>query len=162
MHIKVYIDRQLMVLHLDDGSTLEYSVSTASKGVGQQEGSWQTPLGKHVIRAKIGDGCPLHGVFECRRFTGEIYTPALKEQYPGRTDWILSRILWLSGREPGFNRLGQVDTMRRYVYIHGSPDTAEMGKPGSRGCIRMRGKDIIDLYDRIEAGIHIDILPTYS
>ena len=159
MHITVHIASQQMRLHLDDGSTIKYSVSTASKGIGQQEGSWQTPLGKHQVRAKIGGGCPLNAVFVGRRFTGEVYSPTLKAQYPERKDWILTRILWLSGLEPGYNRLGNVDTMRRYIYIHGSPESAEMGVPGSRGCIRMRGADIIDLYDRIEAGIRLDILP---
>ena len=158
MHITVYIATQTMVLHLDNGETVEYSVSTASKGTGQQEGSWQTPLGHHQIRAKIGSGYPLHAVFDSRRFTGEIYSPETVTKYPGRKDWILTRILWLSGLEPGFNRLGNVDTMRRYVYIHGSPDTAIMGEPGSRGCIRMHGRDIMDLYDRIEPGTLIDIL----
>ncbi|MGB1270849.1 MAG: L,D-transpeptidase family protein, partial [Endozoicomonas sp.] len=118
---------------------------------------WQTPLGRHVIRAKIGEGLPLHSVFVSRRFTGEIYSPGLTAVYPGRKDWILTRILWLSGLEPGYNRLGSVDTMRRYIYIHGSPDTAEMGVAGSRGCIRMYGRDIIDLFDRVDAGTCIDI-----
>ena len=148
-----------MTLHLDDGEVLSYSISTASKGTGQQEGSWQTPLGRHIIRAKIGAEHPLDSVFESRRFTGEIYSPELKQKYPGRTDWILTRILWLSGLEKHHNRLGSVDTMRRYIYIHGSPDTAIMGEPGSRGCIRMHGKDIIDLFDRVPAGTTIDILP---
>ena len=159
MYITVHIASQKLLLHLDDDSTIEYLVSTASKGTGQQEGSWQTPLGRHQIRAKIGGDYPLDAVFESRRFTGEIYSPELREEYPGRTDWILTRILWLSGLEPGINRLGNVDTMRRYVYIHGSPDTAVMGAPGSRGCIRMHGQDIMDLYDRIEPGTPINILP---
>ena len=158
MHIDVHISTQTMILHRDDGQQIPYQVSTASKGTGQQEGSWQTPLGRHVIRAKIGAGLPKHAVFDSRRFTGEIYSDGLRQNYPGRRDWILSRILWLSGLEPGFNRLGNVDTMRRYIYIHGSPDTATMGKPGSRGCIRMHGHDIIDLFDRIQAGTTIDIL----
>ena len=158
MHINVHISTQTMMLHLDDGKQVSYQISTASNGTGQQEGSWQTPLGKHVIRAKIGDGLPMHAVFESRRFTGEIYSRQLRENYPGRSDWILSRILWLSGLEPGFNRLGNVDTMRRYIYIHGSPDSAIMGEPGSRGCIRMHGKDIIDLFGRIPVGTTIDIL----
>ncbi|WP_299726501.1 L,D-transpeptidase [uncultured Endozoicomonas sp.] len=159
MHITVHVATQEMVLHEDDDNKRRYLISTASKGTGQQEGSWQTPLGKHIIRAKIGDGLPRHAVFAARRFTGEIYDEALKSQYPARKDWILSRILWLSGLEPGFNRLGSVDTMRRYIYIHGSPDTAEMGKPGSRGCIRMHGDDIIDLFARILPGTPIEILP---
>jgi lipoprotein-anchoring transpeptidase ErfK/SrfK len=129
-----------------------YAVSTAKRGAGEKNGSLCTPRGSHIVRAKIGAGQPLNSVFVRRRPTGEIWTPQLHEQYPGR-DWILTRILWLSGREPGRNRLGDVDTMRRYIYIHGSPDTAEMGKPGSIGCIRMRNRDIIELFD---------LLPPYT
>ena len=125
-----------------------YSVSTASRGVGEKNGSLCTPRGRHIVRAKIGAGQPLNTVFVRRRPTGEVWTPELHEQYPGR-DWILTRILWLSGCEPGKNRLGDVDTMRRYIYIHGSPDTAQMGKPGSIGCIRMRNRDIVELFDRV-------------
>ena len=106
-----------------------YRISSARNGVGQEYGSFRTPLGKHIIRAKIGEGQPVNTVFVRRRPTGEIYTPDLGARFPGR-DWILTRILWLSGCEPGFNRLGKVDTMRRYIYIHGSPDSVEMGKPG--------------------------------
>ncbi|USE39706.1 L,D-transpeptidase [Endozoicomonas sp. SCSIO W0465] len=146
-----------MVLHKRGGKCRVYSISTASKGTGQQEGSWQTPLGLHVIRAKIGADLPVNSVFIGRRFTGEIYSPELRTLYPERRDWILTRILWLSGLEPGYNRLGNVDTMRRFIYIHGSPDTAVMGEPGSRGCIRMHGEDIIDLFDRVDAGTKIDI-----
>ena len=148
-----------MLLHLDDGGIIRYSISTSSKGTGQQKDSWQTPLGRHKIRAKIGGGQPLNAVFSARRFTGEIYSPELKAQHPDRKDWILTRILWLSGLEVGLNRLGNVDTMQRFIYIHGSPDTATMGVVGSRGCIRMHGPDIIDLYDRVEAGIELNILP---
>jgi hypothetical protein len=125
-----------------------YLVSTAKKGAGEKNGSLCTPRGRHIVRAKIGAGQPLNAVFVRRRATGEVWTAALHEQYPGR-DWILTRILWLSGCEPGRNRLGDVDTMRRYIYIHGSPDTAEMGKPGSIGCIRMRNRDIVELFDRV-------------
>ena len=157
MLLTVHISSQEMVLHEKSGKSHTYSVSTASKGTGQQEGSWQTPLGLHVIRAKIGAGLPVNSVFIGRRFTGEIYSPQLRKQYPGRKDWILTRILWISGLEPGYNRLGNVDTMRRYIYIHGSPDTAVMGEPGSRGCIRMHGADIIDLFDRIDVGTRINI-----
>lgn len=132
-------------------------MSTALKGTGQQRGSFCTPLGRHIVRAKIGAGSPPNTVFVGRRPTGEIYSPELAAQFPGR-DWMLTRILWLSGCEPGFNRLGEVDTMRRYIYIHGSPDSAEMGKPGSIGCIRMRNADIIRLFDRVPAGTPVEIL----
>jgi L,D-transpeptidase YbiS len=133
-----------------------YLVSTASRGVGEQNGSLCTPRGSHIVRARIGAGQPLNAVFVRRRPTGEVWTPALHAQYPGR-DWILTRILWLSGCEPGRNRLGDVDTMRRYIYIHGSPDTAEMGKPGSIGCIRMRNRDIVELFERVAPYTPVDI-----
>ena len=133
-----------------------YLVSTASRGAGEKNGSLCTPRGRHIVRAKIGAGQPLNAVFVRRRPTGEVWTPQLHGQYPGR-DWILTRILWLSGCEPGRNRLGDVDTMRRYIYIHGSPDTAEMGKPGSIGCIRMRNRDIVELFERVPAYTPVNI-----
>jgi L,D-transpeptidase YbiS len=133
-----------------------YLVSTASRGPGEKNGSLCTPRGKHIVRAKIGAGEPLNAVFVRRRPTGEVWTPELNAKYPGR-DWILTRILWLSGCEPGRNRLGDVDTMRRYIYIHGSPDTAEMGKPGSIGCIRMRNRDIVELFERVPAYTPVNI-----
>lgn len=157
MKILVSVARQSMTLLGDTGEVLrEYAVSTAKAGVGEVSGSFQTPRGRHVIRAKIGAGQAENTVFVRRRPTGELWTPALAEQFPGR-DWILTRILWLSGREPGRNRLGQVDTMRRYVYIHGSPDNAEMGVPGSHGCIRMRNADIVELFDLVPCYSEVEI-----
>jgi L,D-transpeptidase YbiS len=149
----VSVARQRMRLVDDAGAVLrDYPVSTAKAGVGEVSGSYRTPRGRHVVRAKIGAGQPENTVFVRRRPTGELWTPELAAAHPGR-DWILTRILWLSGCEPGFNRLGHCDTMRRYVYIHGSPETAEMGVPGSHGCIRMRNADIVELFD---------LLPCYS
>jgi lipoprotein-anchoring transpeptidase ErfK/SrfK len=133
-----------------------YLVSTATRGAGEKNGSLCTPRGRHIVRAKIGAGQPLNTVFVRRRPTGEVWSPELHARFPGR-DWILTRILWLSGCEPGKNRLGDVDTMRRYIYIHGSPDTAEMGKPGSIGCVRMRNVDIAELFDRVPAYMPVDI-----
>jgi lipoprotein-anchoring transpeptidase ErfK/SrfK len=133
-----------------------WSVSTAKNGPGERNGSFCTPRGKHIVRAKIGAGAPAGAVFVRRRPTGEVWTPELHAKYPGR-DWMLTRILWLSGKEPGFNRLGDVDTMRRYIYIHGSPDTAEMGKPGSIGCVRMRNRDIVELFDRVAPYTPVEI-----
>ncbi len=146
-------------LEVYDGASLvrRYLVSTSNRGTGEKNGSFRTPRGLHLVRAKIGAGAPLNTVFVKRRPTGELYTPALAARFPGR-DWILTRILWLSGCEPGFNRLGEVDTMRRYIYIHGSPDSAVMGRPGSIGCIRMRNRDIVELFDLIESGTPVDIL----
>jgi L,D-transpeptidase YbiS len=157
LHIRVNVDKQLLQL-LDNEKLLKaYPVSTGALGVGEKNGSLQTPRGKHLIRACIGDGLPENTVFVRRRPTGENWTPELHEQFPGR-DWMLTRILWLSGCEPGFNRLGDVDTMRRYIYIHGTHDLAEMGAPGSHGCIRMRNVDMIDLFDRVPAYTPVEII----
>ncbi len=146
MHIGVSIAQQSLSLFDDDGRLLRrYPVSTASRGAGEQRGSYCTPRGRHLIRAKIGGGQPENTVFVARRPSGEIYTPELGAALPGR-DWILTRILWLSGCEPERNRLGCVDTMRRYIYIHGCPDTVALGVPASHGCIRMRNADIVELF----------------
>lgn len=148
--LQVSIAEQTLRL-VEDGHTLEaYAVSTALKGPGEQMGSEQTPRGAHVVRARIGGGMPAGTVFRGRRPTGEVWTPELQAQFPGR-DWILSRILWLSGTEAGRNRGGRCDSMRRFIYIHGTPDSEPMGQPLSHGCIRMRNADIIDLFDRVPA-----------
>lgn len=134
-----------------------YSVSTSKRGPGELNGSLCTPRGRHIVRAKIGAGLPLGAVFVRRRPTGEVWTPELHAQYPGR-DWILTRILWLSGCEPGRNRLGEVDTMRRYIYIHGAPDEDPMGIPSSHGCIKMRNDEVMELFDRVPPGTRVRII----
>ena len=156
--ISISISAQSLTL-LDEGGRVEkrYAISTAAKGVGERDGSFCTPRGQHIIRAKIGAGQPLNAVFVRRRPTGEIYTPELGAQHPER-DWILTRILWLSGCERGFNRLGKVDTMRRFIYIHGSPDSVAMGVPGSHGCVRMRNSDLLDLFERVTPGTPVEIV----
>ncbi len=157
MRIKIHISTQMLELFDDTGKILRrYAVSTAANGVGEISGSYCTPRGKHIIRAKIGAGQPENAVLRGRRPTGEIYTPELGAQFPER-DWILTRILWLSGCEAGFNRLGKNDTMRRYIYIHGSPDSVQLGKTGSHGCIRMRNADVIELFDLVPAGTAVEI-----
>ncbi len=156
MKIYINISEQRLDLIDEKGDVESFSISTALNGTGQQKGSYCTPLGRHIVRAKIGAGSPPNTVFVGRRQTGELYSPELAARFPDR-DWILTRILWLSGCVPGFNRLGAVDTMRRYIYIHGSPDAVEMGRPGSIGCIRMRNPDIIRLFDRVPAGTTVDI-----
>lgn len=155
--VRIYLGDQTLDLLDDDRLVRRYSVSTSKNGAGETNGSYCTPRGEHVIRAKIGDGRPLNTVFVRRRPTGEIYGPELAQAHPGR-DWILTRILWLSGCEPGFNRHGNVDTMRRFVYIHGTPDTTEMGKPGSIGCIRMRNSELVELFDAVPPGTPVSIL----
>ncbi len=157
MKITINIPTQTLTLFDDAGELLRrYSVSTAANGAGELSGSFCTPRGRHVVRAKIGAGQPANAVFVGRRPTGELYTPALGAQFPQR-DWVLTRILWLSGREPGYNRLGDCDTMRRYIYIHGTPDSEPMGIPGSHGCIRMRNDELIELFDLVPAGTEVEI-----
>ena len=155
MRIEILIHNQTLTLHADDGGVkAQYPVSTAANGAGCEKDSGCTPLGKHIIRAKIGAGAAVNSVFVGRRFTGEICTPELMAQYPNR-DWILTRILWLSGTEIGKNRLGNVDTMQRYIYIHGTPDSTDMRVIGSHGCVRMRNSDVIELFDLVEAGTEV-------
>ncbi|WP_284447317.1 L,D-transpeptidase [Fluviibacter phosphoraccumulans] len=157
MRIEISVAAQTLQLLDDAGQLLrQYTISSAAKGVGEQMGSYQTPRGRHRIRARIGDGLPLGAVLRGRRPTGEICTPELMAVQPDR-DWILTRILWLCGEEPGKNRGGQVDTMRRYVYIHGTPDSAVLGVPGSHGCIRMRNTDMVDLFNRVPVGTPVNI-----
>ncbi|WP_020167991.1 MULTISPECIES: L,D-transpeptidase [Methylotenera] len=152
MRIEISIKNQSLTLFDDFGGIkANYSVSTAANGVGCEKSSGCTPLGHHIVRAKIGANAAPNTVFVGRRPTGEICTPELMAAFPNR-DWILTRILWLSGLEVGFNRLGNVDTMQRYIYIHGSPDSTEMGKIGSHGCVRMRNNDMVELFDSVEPG----------
>ena len=145
------------LFHFKNGAShFIYSVSTAANGVGEIEGSGQTPRGWHVIRAKIGNGMPMNSVFVSRRPTGEIYTPESDKDEPSR-DWILTRILWLSGLEIGKNRLGNCDTMRRFIYIHGSPNHRVTATPGSKGCIRMKNEDMLKLFNEISVGTKVFI-----
>ena len=155
MRIEISISQQTLTLFDNLGELkAQYRISTAANGAGCLKNSGCTPLGEHIIRAKIGEGAPLNAVFVGRRQTGEICTPELMAEFPNR-DWILTRILWLSGKEVGKNRLGNVDTMQRYIYIHGSPDVTEMGKIGSHGCVRMRNVDVVALFELVEVGTKV-------
>ena len=152
--IKVSIDEQRLQ-YLESGRIImDVAVSTAANGPGEIMHSECTPRGRHRIRAKIGAGAPANTVFVGRRASGEIYTPELKQQHPDR-DWMLTRILWLSGLEPGNNRLGDRDSMRRYIYIHGCPEEDAMGTPSSHGCVKMRNSEVIELFDRVPAGTQV-------
>jgi L,D-transpeptidase YbiS len=157
MHIDISLKEQRLTLF--DASRkplLSCAISSAANGPGCQKNSGCTPLGQHAVRAKIGAGAPVNSVFVGRRATGELCTPDLMAAFPER-DWILTRILWLSGTELGVNRLGEVDTMQRYIYIHGTPDSVEMGKIGSHGCIRMRNAELITLFDLVAVGTTVNI-----
>ena len=157
MKIDISVARQMLTLFDDDGRVLrEYRISTGKAGVGELSGSFRTPRGRHLIRAKIGAGAEENTIFVRRRPTGDVWSPAFEQRHPGR-DWVLTRILWLSGCEPGRNRLGCVDTMRRFIYIHGAPEHVDMGTPASHGCIRMRNADIVELFDLVPAYTPVDI-----
>ncbi|MGH8529065.1 MAG: L,D-transpeptidase family protein [Nevskiales bacterium] len=153
-YLEIDIAAQNLTVWQDGARTRQYSVSTALKGPGELIGSEQTPRGWHKIRAKIGAGVASGTVFRGRRAAGAVWTPALAAQHPGR-DWILSRILWLSGLEPGRNRLGKVDSMRRYIYVHGCPDTEPLAVPRSHGCVRMRNDQVIELFDAVPVGMRV-------
>ncbi|KMQ74902.1 L,D-transpeptidase [Marinobacter subterrani] len=155
--IDIDLTRQSLSLLGADGQVLAcYPVSTALNGPGEQDGSGCTPRGSHYIRASIGGGLPSGTVFRARRPTGEVFNPELALAHPGR-DWILSRILWLCGLEWGRNRGPGVDTFRRFIYIHGTPNSEPMGVPLSHGCVRMRNADVIDLFGRVGPGTAVTI-----
>ncbi len=152
--IDININKQELSLFQGETLIAGYPVSTAKNGIGQQNGSECTPSGWHTIRAKIGLDAEVNTVFVGRRNSDEIFSEKLRVSNPER-DWILTRIMWLSGLEIGKNRGGEVDTMRRYIYIHGCPDSDSFSKPSSHGCVKMRNKDIIELFDNIEAGTRV-------
>lgn len=156
--LEIDCQRQCMTLLNNGRSERQYPVSTAANGLGEEDGSGCTPRGWHRIRACIGAGQPRGAVFRGRRPTGEVYDETLAARYPQR-DWILTRILWLCGEQPGQNRLGRVDSQRRFIYIHGTPDTEPLGQPLSHGCVRMNNDDILELFERVRPGTPVRILP---
>jgi len=155
-YLNIDIANQLLSIITLGNKVLSYPISTAKKGVGELKSSECTPRGWHTIRAKIGENQPLQTVFIGRRPTGEIYNTELAKLHPHR-DWILTRILWLGGLEPGKNRYGQVDSAWRYIYIHGCPDHLLTGTPQSHGCIRMKNADVFDLFNRVAVGTKVFI-----
>lgn len=157
MRIIVDIKSQTLRLLQDQEEIVRYSISTAKLGAGEMEGSFKTPRGRHRIVEKIGADLPERAVFVSREFTGEIYSADLAAQHPTR-DWVLTRILWLSGMQPGFNHGGNVDSQQRYIYIHGCPDTKPMGIPDSIGCIRMRNHEVIELFEKVTVGTEVIIV----
>ena len=155
--VRIRLGDQVLEL-IEAGAVRErWPVSTAVAGAGERDGSEQSPRGRHEISEMIGAGEAERSVFVGREPTGEICTPELAAAEPGR-DWILTRILWLDGLEEGRNRGGDVDSKRRYIYIHGTPEEDRLGEPASHGCIRMRNADVIALFDRVEVGTAVEIV----
>lgn len=155
--VRVDLAAQRLALLEEDCVLAHWPVSTARNGPGELLDSGCTPRGEHRVRIKIGAGCAANTVFVGRRPTGETYSPALAADAPER-DWILTRIIWLTGCDRGINRGGRCDTLRRYIYIHGCPESEPMGIPASHGCIRMHNRDVVDLFDRIDVGTRVVIL----
>ncbi|MDR0996842.1 MAG: L,D-transpeptidase [Zoogloeaceae bacterium] len=157
MKIHISLSRQTLRLTDDAGCLIDgWPVSTSANGAGETENSGCTPRGRHRVDEKIGEGMPAGTVFVGRVPTGEIWSPALAAEQPER-DWILARILWLAGCEPGFNQGPGCDTKARYIYIHGTGDDAPMGEPHSHGCIRMKTADVIRLFALTPTGTPVDI-----
>lgn len=142
--IFISADEQTLKGYENDKLHFTYSISTGKNGLGEKINSECTPRGWHKIYSIIGLENEINSVFVAREWTGELYTEELAQKNPGR-DWILTRILQLEGLEPGRNQGGDVDSLQRYVYIHGTPDSTLLGKPGSRGCIRVRNNEMIAL-----------------
>ena len=155
-NISIDLTRQVLQLQVAAGVVREYPVSTGKNGPGEQLDSGCTPRGRHSIAGMIGAGCAANTVFIGRQPTGELHTPALHRQHPER-DWILTRIIWLRGEQPGVNQGGAVDTYSRYIYIHGAPDDLKMGEPGSAGCIRMRNNDVVELFELVSQGCEVNL-----
>ncbi|MEO0018908.1 MAG: hypothetical protein RLZZ522_2191 [Verrucomicrobiota bacterium] len=144
----VSIRDQKLLLVRDGKPVKSYKISTSKFGVGDRVRSNCTPLGRLEVCRKIGDGAAPGAVFKSRRRTGEV----IKPNAPGR-DPIVSRILWLRGTQ-WENR----NAFRRFIYIHGTPEERRLGSPASYGCIRMGGRDVIDLYNRVGVGADVFII----
>lgn len=154
----ISISQQRLFVWQDDVCVFDCAISSAENGLGCVRDSGCTPTGKHYVRAVIGSEMPSNTVFKARRPTGEFWSVELNTENPNR-DWILGRILWLCGLERGINRGGDVDTFRRYIYLHGSPDDGVMGVPASHGCIRLRVSDMVTVFDYLGYGSLVDITP---
>ncbi len=154
-YLEIDLKRQRLQYFEHGRCVREYWVSTARNGPGEIVDSECTPRGLHAIAEKIGADAPAGAVFVARQPTGEIWSPAFAASQPPGRDWILTRILWLTGLEPGFNAGGDRDTQARYIYLHGTSDTVPLGVPGSRGCVRLRNADLIELFSKVEAGDHV-------
>lgn len=153
--IYVSISKQLMYCYDSTICCARYVISTAKNGAGELENTGCTPRGWHEISDIIGLDCPKGAVFMSRVWTGDIY--ASTDEISSPRDWILTRIIRLSGLEPGFNQGQPYDTYERMIYIHGTSDEAYLGTPMSHGCIRMANEDVIELANWVKKGMKVFI-----
>ena len=149
----VWVDIDTQMLRVIQGDTILYQARCASsaKGIGSTKNSMKTPLGWHSIQQKLGGDAPWGQVFRSRVATPEIWLPGKDTT----EDLVLSRVILLTGEEPGLNKGGQVDSLSRHIYIHGTNDEARIGIPSSHGCIRLTNDDVIDVYDMLEPGMMV-------
>ena len=154
----VAIEAQRLYL-MHDGRLLKaYPVSTSAFGPGAQEGSNQTPLGLHQIKQKIGENEPEGMIFKARKPTGRMAN-IIAEPRDVPEDDVTTRIMWLDGMEPGVNQGGKVDSYKRYIYIHGTPEEGLIGRPASHGCVRMLNADVVDVFNKLPEGTLVYITP---
>lgn len=155
----IYISVKYQKLYLIKNQKIvkKYPISTSSYGIGNKFNSNQTPLGLHTIKHKIGNNIPMGGLFFSRAYTGKI-SKIYIEKIKSLTDDVTSRIIWLHGEEPGVNRGKDVDSYKRFIYIHGTSEEGYIGEPASHGCIRMKNTDVIELYDLVNEDLPVIIL----
>jgi len=155
----IYVSiKQQKLYHIQHDSIIkEYIISSSAYGIGSTSGSNKTPIGLHYIKKKYGEKTPINGKMTGRLFHGNIAT-IYNDETKSKTDDVTSRILWLEGMEKGKNKGKGIDSFNRYIYIHGTSEEGRLGKPSSHGCIRMRNKEVIDLYKLVEVGTLVLIL----
>jgi hypothetical protein len=153
----VSIMQQKLYVIMDKRVVASYPISTSKFGLGNIFNSQKTPLGLHVVKNKMGEGVPLNGIIKYGFYSNEI-AQIIKEPKTSGNDLITSRILWLDGLEKGKNKGGIMDSYNRGIYIHGTNEEGLIGIPASHGCVRMKNKDVIDLFNTVPKGIHVLIL----
>ena len=155
--IYVAAQRQRLYLIKDRKIVSKHTISTSKYGIGSTADSEKTPLGLHRIYSKFGGNTPLGGILKERRYIGK-EAQIITDPIDIESDDVTTRILWLEGLEPGVNKGGNLDSRRRCIYIHGTPEEGLLGQPASHGCIRMKNEEIINLYDQAGKGMHVIIL----
>ena len=153
----VNITEQKMYYIKEGGIVKTYVISSSSYGVGNKAGSNKTPIGLHKVKQKFGEETPINGKMIGRVFYGDIAT-IYTDNTKSKTDDVCSRILWLVGLEEGLNKGEGIDSYNRYIYIHGTSEEGRLGKPVSHGCIRMKNKEVIELYEKVKIGTLVLIL----
>ena len=155
--IYVGVKRQELDLYLNGKHIISYPVSTSMHGAGTQAGSDMTPVGLHKIKGKFGSDAPIGGILKARKYTGNIASIQTNPIKTGE-DAITTRILTLEGLENGINKGGELDSYERHIYIHGTAEEGLIGQPASHGCVRMKNKDVIDLFNRVNKDLTVIIL----